>query len=234
MARILVVDDTKEILDLARFILAGAGHEVITVESAMDAMEALNTYRADLGIFDIEMPYTNGFQLAQTLRNSLRYKFFPIIFLTVRKEKKDVERAAQVSAEGYVLKPIQKEKLLEAVDFVLKKIPPTQYPNIELSQTILSENAQIIKKENIKIKSISDIGILAIATHKLLPGDTVEIKSSLFSEVDIPAVPFKVLGSKERDDKTWEITLSFLGLSYESIQKLRGWILAQDIKKYSA
>lgn len=233
MARILVVDDSKEILDLARMILTKAGHEIIVAESAMDAMEILNTYRVDMGIFDIEMPYTNGFQLAQTLRNSLRYKFFPIIFLTARKEKKDVERAAKVNAEGYVLKPIQKDKLLEAVNFILKKIPPSQYPLVELSKTVVPENAQIIQKEVIKIKSVSDIGLVIHINHKLTLDEVVEINTSLFTEVGIPQVPFKVRNNLDLENGTWEITLSFLGLSYESIQKLRGWILSQDIKRYA-
>lgn len=234
MARILIVDDSKEILDLVKLYLSESGHEILTATNAMDAMELLNIYRIDLGVFDIEMPYTNGFQLSETLKNSMRYKFFPIVFMTARKEKKDVERAMKVKAEGYILKPIEKVKLIEAIEFVLKKIPPSQYPNVEISKTILSENAQVIKKEPIRVKAISDIGILTESTHKFKLDEVVELNSNLFHEIGIPAVAFKVTNIKDIGGGKWEVKLIFVGLSYESVQKLRSWILSQDIKNFVA
>lgn len=229
MARILIVDDSIEVLNLARLYLSNENHEVLTATSAMSAMEVLNTYRVDLGIFDIEMPYTNGFQLAQTLKNSLRYKFFPIIFLTARKEKSDVERAMKIKADGYVLKPIVKDKLIEAVNFVTKKIPPAQTPNIDIKKTVISENAQVIKKESMLLKQISDIGVVVISKSKFNLDDVVELNSNLFHEIGIPPVPFKVVHVKEVESTLWEVKLVFLGLNYESVQRLRAWILAQDL-----
>ncbi|MES2769852.1 MAG: response regulator [Bdellovibrionota bacterium] len=234
MARILIVDDSKEILDLAKMFLSDSGHEVLTAANAMDAMELLNTYRIDLGIFDIEMPYTNGFQLSETLKNSMRYKFFPIVFMTGRKEKKDVERAMKVKAEGYILKPIEKDKLNEAIDFVINKISPSKYPNVEISKTVLSENAQVIKKEPIKIKSISDVGLLAESTNRFKIDEVLELNSSLFHEVGIPPVAFRVANIREMVTGIWEVKLVFIGLNYESVQKLRSWILSQDIKNIAS
>src|SRR5690606_38339177 len=150
-------------------------------------------------------------------------------FLTARKEKSDVERAMKIKADGYVLKSIVKDKLIEAVNFVTKKIPPAQTPNIDIKKTVISENAQVIKKESMLLKQISDIGVVVISKSKFNLDDVVELNSNLFHEIGIPTVPFKVVHVKEVESTLWVVRLVFLGLNYESVQRLRAWILAQDL-----
>lgn len=228
MARILVVDDTKEIRDLVQTLLMKNGNDVMTAPDAMAAMEMLANYRFDLGIFDIEMPYTNGFQLAQTLRNSIRYKFFPIIFLTARKEKQDIERAIHVKADKYILKPIQKELFLESVNLILQKGTPENFLKIDIDKTNVKPQAMVIHRSHIRLKTVSEIGVTVISTSPLSATDLVNLDTSLFAQIGIPSLPLKVSFQKQMSDTEWEVSMMFMHANHEIVIQIKTWLAAQS------
>jgi len=231
MARILVVDDVKEIRVLVKLILANAGHDVVIADDAMMAMEKLNCQRFDLGIFDIEMPYTNGFQLSKNLRESLRYKLFPIIFLTARKEKKDIERAIELNIESYILKPIQKEKLLEAVGKALKQGNANQDINLKISDDILPTQSLVSRKSAVTIKEISELGFVVLTTEPFEDEEILHLDSPFFALAGIPNMPLQVNSQRKNDSDQWESLLAFHDLNYEIMVKIRAWINQQILRK---
>ncbi len=229
MARILVVDDIKEIRDFVQFVLTGEGHDVITAQDALEALEILDARRFDLGIFDIEMPYRNGFELAETLRNQLRFRLFPIIFQTARKEKRDVERAIKNRADSYLIKPVKKLRLIEAVNATLTKTPPQRHPRINVEETTLPPDAKLVKviKSPLQILTLSDIGITARTKGEIENGDIFDLDSPIFAQMGIPALRLKVIHQKNIDDGYKELSLMFEGINRNILLKMRSWFLSQ-------
>lgn len=128
MAKILVVDDQESILKTAEAVLKRAGHEVFTASDAYIAIEKLALFQFDLIITDANMPGISGFDLVKSLRMGEKTRNTPVIMLTSRQEKRDVEKAIQVKIDDYVLKPIDPESLLKRVGNLLAragvKTPP--------------------------------------------------------------------------------------------------------------
>ncbi len=113
---ILVVEDNDEISYLIRFLLE---REKFLVELARDgraAEQAIDTMTPpSLAILDIMLPYTDGFQLLQRIRNRKEWEGVPVIMLTAKSQEGDIVRALEAGANDYVVKPFQPSELLARV-----------------------------------------------------------------------------------------------------------------------
>ena len=123
MARILVVDDDRDIMELVRMHLQREGHKVLTVTDGPAALSALNGREApDLAILDVSMPTMDGFTLAVALREQPGCESLPIIFLTARTDDQDVRSGLEMGAR-YLTKPFMSGALLHFVEMSLKERP---------------------------------------------------------------------------------------------------------------
>lgn len=121
MAKILVVDDQASILKTAEAILKKAGHEVYTAADGYIALEKLSIFTFDLIVTDANMPGISGFDLVKALRIGEKTRNTPIVMLTSRHEKRDVEKAIQVKVSDYVIKPIEPAVLISKIETLLGK-----------------------------------------------------------------------------------------------------------------
>jgi DNA-binding response OmpR family regulator len=116
--KVLVVDDEKNIVQLARLYLNKEGYEV---ESAFDGAEALKkakSIRPDLIILDIMMPEMDGLGVCQELRKTSNV---PIIILTARSDDVDRVVGLEIGADDYVTKPFNPRELVARVKAVLRR-----------------------------------------------------------------------------------------------------------------
>jgi two-component system cell cycle response regulator DivK len=113
MARdqILIVDDHPVNMKLTHFVLDLEGYEVMTAESATQALEILASFPAQLILMDLQMPGMNGYELTKQLRSDPRTKDILILAVTAYAMKGDEERALAVGCDGYVTKPIDPDEL---------------------------------------------------------------------------------------------------------------------------
>jgi len=109
---ILVVDDDPGYLNLVREWLKGS-YKVSMVNSGLQAIKWLGKNKADLILLDHEMPVTTGPQVLEMLRNDDDTKNIPVIFLTGKGDKESVMKVVSLRPEGYFLKTIEKDELLE-------------------------------------------------------------------------------------------------------------------------
>lgn len=117
MAKLLVVDDERDIRHLYAAELADEGHEVETAASVPEAVEALNRTTFDLMVLDIQMPGESGLTLLQNLaRNRVK---MPVILCTAFSSYKD-DFSSWV-ADGYVVKSSDVGELKAEVARVLEK-----------------------------------------------------------------------------------------------------------------
>jgi CheY-like chemotaxis protein len=116
MARILVVDDDPDILNLVAFRLKRHGHNVIAVDSSEDALRVVDERGApDVAVLDVSMPAPDGFELLGLLRQRETCGELPAIFLSARVLPADIEAGRALGAT-YLTKPFVATALLNAID----------------------------------------------------------------------------------------------------------------------
>jgi len=119
--KILIVDDNPHILRLLRISLEKAGYEVYTAENGDEGLEKTNKYQPDLIISDVMMPQTDGIEFCWMIRENSSVPMVPFIFLTSL-ENRDMEiRGFRAGADEYLIKPVDRNVLLEKVATLLKR-----------------------------------------------------------------------------------------------------------------
>ncbi len=119
---ILVVDDDPNYLGLVREWLKDS-YKVFMANSGLQAIKWLGKNSVDLILLDHEMPVTSGPQVLEMLRSDEETKSIPVMFLTGKSDKESVMAVVSLKPEGYFLKNIQREELLEKLNefFILHK-----------------------------------------------------------------------------------------------------------------
>lgn len=121
MKKILIVDDEPDIRFIIKAIL-GKGYNILEAESGEAAIEIAKREKPDLILLDIMMPGIDGYETAKRLKNSKETKNIKIAMLTAKQEEEDKLKAlAEARVEWYITKPIEREKLIETVKWLLEK-----------------------------------------------------------------------------------------------------------------
>ena len=117
----MVVDDSKSIRNLVKFVLQAEDYDVIEAEDGQHAWSLLQKYGNNIGlvISDFEMPNMNGDELVKRIREQKRYDVMPIILLTARKEEEDEVIGLDSGADDYIGKPVEPMKLQARVRKVM-------------------------------------------------------------------------------------------------------------------
>ena len=117
-ARVLVVDDERQILRALRVLLGGAGFEVSTAESAQDALDKLTVRPPDAAILDLILPDGNGVDIARSIRE---WSEMPIIVLSAVGDEAEKVRALEAGADDYVTKPFGPDELIARLRAALRR-----------------------------------------------------------------------------------------------------------------
>jgi DNA-binding response OmpR family regulator len=122
MARkILVVDDTRNVLMMINDFLVSQDYEVLT---ASDGREALNVFHAqcpDLILLDIMMPNMDGYQFISQLRKESET---PVIMITAKQQEAEIIKGFDLGADDYITKPFRLRELLVRMRAVLRRAAP--------------------------------------------------------------------------------------------------------------
>lgn len=109
---ILIVDDDPNYMGVVRDWLKGT-YKVSMANSGLQAIKWLGKNIADLILLDHEMPITSGPQVLEMLRGDLDTASIPVMFITGKRDKESVMAVLSLRPEGYFLKTIEKEELLQ-------------------------------------------------------------------------------------------------------------------------
>jgi len=119
IAKIMVVDDTTFMRVMLKNMLETSGHEVV-VEAANgeDAIQMFKQYKPDLVTMDITMPVMGGIEaLMMILEYNRQAK---VIMCSAVSQQKYVINAIQAGAKDFIVKPFQRERVLQAIKTALK------------------------------------------------------------------------------------------------------------------
>jgi len=112
MRKVWVVDDDEEMAHAIGLMLKLLDCEVILFPSARSAAQILLTGRApELLILDINMPEVSGLDLLEFLRRRREWKDLPVLMLSSEAEENTVDKALQLGADAYLMKPATIEEL---------------------------------------------------------------------------------------------------------------------------
>ena len=116
MSKILVVDDAKNILLVLKMSLKKAGYEVITAMDGITALEKAQEEDPDLILLDILIPKMNGFLVFEALKDEPTTAETPVIFISAKAEDEDLEKARELGAADFLIKPVKQEQLLKNIE----------------------------------------------------------------------------------------------------------------------
>src|SRR5579875_2827312 len=113
---VLVVDDSPSVRRVVSSLLKQHGWEVQMARDGVEALEIITNETPAAVLLDIEMPRMDGYELIATVRAQEQYRTLPMIVLTSRAAAKHQQRAVQLGASDYVVKPYQDEELLSKLN----------------------------------------------------------------------------------------------------------------------
>jgi DNA-binding response OmpR family regulator len=110
--RILVVDDNNDIIDLVQRVLRIEGHDVAIARDGLEALQQEAAIEPDLVILDVNLPRLDGWEVCKRIKARRQ---IPVILLTVRAERADIERSREAGADAHLLKPFEINIFLQRV-----------------------------------------------------------------------------------------------------------------------
>ncbi len=163
MAKILLIDDDKDVLNLIEAYCELDKHICDTAIDGVDALEILekNNYNYDLIITDVAMPRLDGFKMVKEIRKKSDIK---IIFLTARTEEHDKLLGFAIGSDDFVEKPFSPRELMARVNAILRRNGNT---NNNVKDTIEIGGIHI-NKESRDVKVNGEIVNLTLKEYELL------------------------------------------------------------------
>ena len=153
--RAMIVDDEAPARSELKYLLEESGRVDLIVEatSAREAVERLMEVRVDVMFLDISMPKTNGMQLAEALH---KLKNPPqVVFVTAYSEY--ALDAFGVDATDYLMKPVETDRLAQALDKIVEHIKPLNLPvSVERIPVVKSGSKVLVPIDQIRFSEAKD------------------------------------------------------------------------------
>ena len=113
--KILIVEDEESLLKLESILLTSKGYDVKGVSTGQEALDALEEEKPDLVLLDIMLPEIDGFEVCRRIKSSPDTKNIPVIMLTAKKSREDMERGEKVGADWYITKPFKSAMVIKTI-----------------------------------------------------------------------------------------------------------------------
>ena len=119
-SKVLVIDDTVEMIEFVRFVLDDGGFDVIGAKSGQEGLDLAHEERPDVVLLDLMMPGISGWEVYRQLKADAQLESVPVIVVTARGQSADRVRGLHVAqVDDYISKPFTGPELLRSVNRVL-------------------------------------------------------------------------------------------------------------------
>ncbi len=116
--RILIVDDEPNIVVSLEFLMHQKGYETQVARDGEEALAAVESFRPDLVLLDVNLPRRDGFEVCQKLRAD-GWTELKIVMLTAKGRDIEIEKGLALGADAYVTKPFSTRELVARVAAML-------------------------------------------------------------------------------------------------------------------
>ena len=191
MARILLVDDERDLVWAVRRSLSDEDYEVLTAYDGMEALAVARRHRPNLIILDVVMPLLDGLQVCHRLRRDATLAAVPILFLTERSGIEDRIAGLDEGGDDYLLKPFDLRELKARIRALLRRSRPAaeRGPGAEDQSSLLM------------------VGSLALDPHARqarVGGETVQLTPTEFDLLyHLMTHPGEVFSSQQLLQQVW-------------------------------
>lgn len=175
-ADILVVDDDTENLRLMIDLLRKGGYRARGVSSGGMALQAVDKQPPDLILLDILMPGMDGYQVCTALREQVKNRDIPLIFLTQLTDMANMERAFKAGAVDYIIKPVKPGEMLARVSTHLR----LRRMQLGLEQMVAERAAELAASEE-KFRIVAEQAPIALVI--LDQEERIQFYNRRFTEV---------------------------------------------------
>jgi two-component system aerobic respiration control protein ArcA len=117
---ILVIEDDETMRNALKRIFEKEGYKVITAADGTQLSVVLDDSPIDLIMLDIGLPWINGFELCEMMRENKDLENIPLVFVSGRNTEEDVRRGFAVGADDYITKPFDIEKVKKSIKTLLE------------------------------------------------------------------------------------------------------------------
>jgi two-component system alkaline phosphatase synthesis response regulator PhoP len=152
-AKILLVDDEPDILEIVGFNLSQEGYRIVTAANGKEAITKAKAELPNLIIMDVMMPEMDGIEACEAIRKIPELENVIITFLTARNEDYTQVAGFDAGADDYISKPIKPKLLVSKVNALLRRFNDQQKSTGTLSVGGIEINREeyVIIKDNIEI-----------------------------------------------------------------------------------
>ncbi|HOK41135.1 MAG TPA: response regulator [bacterium] len=157
--KILIIDDSPMIRAIITRALHTMGYKTIEAESGEKALDLLKHEQINLITCDIEMPGINGFETIRRIKENKNLENIPIIMITSKNTKEDVDNAFHLGITEYFIKPFKPETLAEHIEKILINQKHTREETILIaddSELVLKNLENVLKAEGYKVLTAKD------------------------------------------------------------------------------
>ncbi|MBE7462813.1 MAG: response regulator [Planctomycetes bacterium] len=122
-AKIVVIEDESDILELLEYNLSKEGYKVVSARDGEDGLRKVRKEAPDLVLLDLMLPGLDGIEICRRLKADPLTRTMPVVMVTAKGEESDVVLGLGVGADDYVTKPFSPKELLARVKAVLRRGP---------------------------------------------------------------------------------------------------------------
>lgn len=146
---IVIVEDDKILREKLSLFLENNGYNTISIIDFKNAYEEILNINADLILLDINLPYSDGFEICKKVKEKFQV---PIIFVTSRDTTQDEIKSIQVGGFDFITKPYDKTMLLEKIKRALKINNPVNYRDLTKNGYTLDLHLSLLKHQDKEIE----------------------------------------------------------------------------------
>jgi len=165
VAKILVVDDEPDILEIISYNLRKEGYEVKTAENGLEAVASAKEFLPDMILLDVMMPKMDGMEACKQIRAVPSLKHCFILFLTAREEEFVEVLSFQAGADDFLTKPIKPRALISRIEAVFRR--SKEDAKLEQTKQIKLGNL-VIDRESYQVTQDGTVVVLARKEFELL------------------------------------------------------------------
>jgi len=229
---ILVLDDNKNDLLMAKFVIKRLGYNPILLENPNYILETLKAYPISLIILDYEMPGMTGLDVLKKIKKSPSYAKIPVVMLTGNSTDTTVKSTVITGAKDYIVKPIDPTIFETKIAKIMKDDIESQKNNWVEFEVQKNKNTEIRIYNFTTIVSIGEMSLTFNTNQDYPVGFTFFSDSKLFDELEIKNPALKV-ESSVKTDNGYLVQCLMLGLSETELKKIRLYQKLLHIQKAS-
>jgi DNA-binding response OmpR family regulator len=115
----MIVDDDRDLREMLRTALEHAGYDAQVAANGLKLVSSLRVDRPDLILLDVMMSWIDGFELCYALKQNPEFAAIPVIFISARGSRRDIEKGHEAGCTDYFTKPLNIKTLVDRIAQVI-------------------------------------------------------------------------------------------------------------------